>query len=566
MRSPSDAEPGSEPACYFPNRRAKNGCLLPVAEGCVKNGWNRTTLMLNPLRGLTAALLLAIFIFATSGPALAASTLSGITIQAAPGGATRVTLSFIGSVPRYQILGKGTTEVSISLPETGKSAAVPLANVGAGSVTGYTVSTGASNLTQVVLHMVAPVTVTDTVVGGRLIVQAASASTATQNPTGNTPEAAASAPPIPGLGAGQNMQVVLLKYADVSEIVGILVAGQTLQPNDTFSPTGSIFSLPTSAGGQGIPTTNQQFNNGVANQPQSFGQRINDNIAIDRRLNAVILSGTPQEVATLRAVIDKIDVPQTSVILECQVFELSETAARDVGIELTPAAGSGAAATAGGTAKTGELPTFSAALPQAAIFAEIRRGQGRVLASPRILALNGSPATILSGDALPIVTTTIFPGTPTTQQSTVNYIAVGVNLQILPRIAEDGYVTSHIFAEVSSVTAIISTNAGPVPQISLRQATTSATVKDGNAFVIGGLLQDNEIRNMSKIPILGSLPIIGGLFRSHHDTATKTSLYILITPRIVHQSGQPAPPPPSTQPKIVPTPNPDFSPSPIPTP
>ncbi|MDQ6825795.1 MAG: hypothetical protein M3Z14_01170 [Candidatus Eremiobacteraeota bacterium] len=520
--------------------------------------------MLNLRTGWAGALFLVIVVFATSRLALAASTLSGITVQAAAGGATRVTLTFVGGVPRYQILGKGTTEISISLPETGKSAAVPLANVGVGSVTGYTVSTGASNLTQVVLHLVAPVTLTETVVGGRLVLAAGTASTGTLNPQpGGTEPAVAS--PIPGLSPGQNMQVVLLKYADVSEVVGILVAGQTLPPNDVFAATGSIFSLPTSAGGQGIPTTtNQQFNNGVNNQPQSFGQRINDNIAIDRRLNAVILSGTPQEIATLRAVIDKIDVPQMSVILECQVFELSETAARDVGLELTGNTGSLVSGQA--SAKTSELPTFSASLPQAAIFAQIRRGAGRILASPRILALNGSPATILSGDALPIVTTTFFPGTPSSQQTSVNYIAVGVNLQILPRIAEDGYVTSHIFAEVSSVTAFIATAAGQVPQISLRQATTTATVKDGNAFVIGGLLQDDEIRNMSKIPILGNLPLIGGLFRSRHDTATKTSLYILITPRIMHQLGQPNPATPNPQPRVVPTPNSNFTPTPIPTP
>lgn len=520
--------------------------------------------MLNPYRGLAAALLLAIFVFASSGPALAASTLSGISIQAAPGGATRVTLTFMGGVPRYQILGKGTTEVSISLPETGKSAAVPLANVGAGSVTGYTVSTGAANLTQVVLHLVAPVTLTDTVVGGRLIVQAATASTGPQNPqTGGTE--LAPAPPVPGLEAGQNMQVVLLKYADVSEVVGVLVAGQTLQPNDVFTATGSIFSLPTSAGGTGVPTQpGQPFNNGVANQPQSFGQRINDNIAVDRRLNAVILNGTPQQVAALRAVIDKLDVPQSSVILECEVFELSERAARDVGLEV---GGGQSSAFASGSfeAKTAGVPTLSAGV-SAQLFAEIARGGGRILATPRILALNGNPATILSGDALPIFTTTIIPGSTALQTTTVNYIAVGVNLQIQPRIAEDGFVTSHIFAEVSSVTAFVSSPSGPVPQISLRQVNTSATVKEGNAFIIGGLLQDNEIRNMSKIPILGDLPLIGGLFRSRHDTATKTSLYIMITPRIVHQLGQSNPPMPNPQPKVVPTPNPNFSPSPIPTP
>ncbi|MDQ6933100.1 MAG: hypothetical protein M3160_07970 [Candidatus Eremiobacteraeota bacterium] len=496
--------------------------------------------MLNSRRGGAVALFLSFSLVCTVQPVLAASTLTSVNVQAGGNGTTRIALSFSGGVPRYQITGQGSTDVTISLPETLRSAGVPLANVGSGAVTGYTISTGPSNLTQVVLHLAAALNVTDAVAGGRLVLQVAPLPSAgTQSATPSPLPAAAS--PVPGLGPGQTMEVVSLKYADVSEVVGILVAGQTLPPNDTFTPTGSIFSLPTSAGGGGIPTATQPaFNNGINNAPQSFGQRINDNIAIDRRLNAIVLTGTPQEISGLRAVIDKVDVPQTSVILECQVFELSETAARDVGLELTT--GSTPTVTGAAESKTGGLPTFSASLTQAQIFAEIRRGGGRILATPRILALNGNPATILSGDALPIVTTTTFPGSPPSIQTTVNYIAVGVNLQIQPRIADDGYVTSHIFAEVSSVTAFIVTNGSTVPQISLRQANTSATVKDGTPFVIGGLLQDNEIRNMSKIPILGDIPLIGGLFRARHDTTTKTSLYIMITPRVIHQLRQPAPP------------------------
>ena len=497
--------------------------------------------MFNFRQRAAAALFLSFLFFTTAQPVLAASTLTSITVQAGGGGTTRIALTFNGGAPRYQISGQGTNEVSISLPETAKSSGVPLANVGAGTVTGYTISTGPSNLTQVVLHLAAAANVTDTIVGNRLVLQVAAAPALQQN-TGTAPAPAPVATSgVPGLGPGQTMVVVPLKYADVSEVVGILVAGQTLTPNDTFTPTGSIFSLPTSSGGTGIPTNQPAFNNGLNNTPQSFGQRINDNIAIDRRLNAIILTGTPQDIAGFRTVIDKIDVPQTSVILECQVFELSETAARDVGLELTSSGGT-STVTGSVTAHTGDLPVFNAALAGAQIFAEIRRGGGRILATPRILALNGMPATILSGDALPIITTTTFPGSPPSIQTTVNYIAVGVNLQIQSRIADDGYVTSHIFAEVSSVTAFTPSNGSQVPQISLRQANTSATVKDGQPFVIGGLLQDNEIRNMSKIPIFGDIPLIGGLFRARHDTTTRTSLYIMITPRVIHQLAYPPQP------------------------
>jgi len=518
---------------------------LPLANcragGKAEGGCESLGDVFNFRQRAAAALFLSFLFFTTAQPVLAASALTSITVQAGGGGITRIALTFTGGAPRYQISGQGTNEVSISLPETTKSSGVPLANVGAGTVTGYTISTGPSNLTQVVLHLAAAANVTDTIVGNRLVLQvAASPGLGPNGITATSPTPSATSA-VPGLGPGQTIEVIPLKYADVSEVVGILLAGQTLTPNDTFTPTGSIFSLPTSSGGTGIPTNQPAFNNGINNTPQSFGQRINDNIAIDRRLNAVILTGTPQDIAGLRTVIDKVDVPQTSVILECQVFELSETAARDVGLELA-SGGAGATVTGSAESKTGAVPTFGASLPSAQIFAEIRRGGGRLLATPRILALNGTPATILSGDALPILSTNVITGTPSTIQTTVNYIAVGVNLQIQPRIADDGYVTSHIFAEVSSVTAFIPANGSQVPQISLRQVNTSATVKDGTPFVIGGLLQDNEIRNMSKIPILGDIPLIGGLFRARHDTATRTSLYIMITPRVIHQLAHPPQP------------------------
>ncbi|MDQ6932035.1 MAG: hypothetical protein M3160_02530 [Candidatus Eremiobacteraeota bacterium] len=329
--------------------------------------------------------------------------------------------------------------------------------------------------------------------------------------------------------AGQRINVILLKYADVSEIVGILVGGDAIAPNDVFTPIGSIFSLPSStgSGGTGVLATNNQPFNSSTGAPQALAQRINDTIAVDRRLNAMILTGTPSELARLKGLIAKLDVPVPSVVLECQVFELSETAARDAGIELS----SGSLASGGFQSVSGQLGQ-SSGTSQAQLFAQIARGTGRILATPRIVAQNGNRASILSGNALPILTTTIFPGSSLSQQ-TVNYIAVGVNLQIQPRVSADGNVTSHIYSEVSSVSRFVSTAQGEVPLITLRQATTSATVPDGQLFIIGGLSRETEIRNVGRIPVLGYLPLIGGFFRVRHDTTERVNLYIAITPHIV---------------------------------
>jgi general secretion pathway protein D len=129
-----------------------------------------------------------------------------------------------------------------------------------------------------------------------------------------------------------------------------------------------------------------------------------------------------------------------------------------------------------------------------------------------------------------------------------------VTLQIAPRVSPDGFVTSQIYGVVSSVTGF----SQGYPTISQREAETSASVRDGETFVIGGLTQDNVIKSNSKVPLLGDIPVLGGLFRYDSSTQSKTELYIVITPHIVRhrrfemtpeELGEaPAAPPPSTIP------------------
>ena len=106
---------------------------------------------------------------------------------------------------------------------------------------------------------------------------------------------------------------------------------------------------------------------------------------------------------------------------------------------------------------------------------------------------------------------------------------VGVTLQIAPRVSDDGFVTSQIYGVVSSVTGY----SQGYPTISQREAETSASVRDGETFVIGGLTQENVITRKSRVPIVGDIPLLGALFRQERSTSSKTELYIVITPKIV---------------------------------
>src|SRR6202042_1440734 len=176
---------------------------------------------------------------------------------------------------------------------------------------------------------------------------------------------------------------------------------------------------------------------------------------------------------------------------------------------------------------------------QAAIYAQIAKGNGRIISKPRIAAQSGSTAKIITGDALPILTSIALSGVNAVQQQ-VQYVNVGVTLQIAPRVSDDGVVTSHVFAEVSSVTGI----SQGYPTISQREASTSATVRDGDSFIIGGLTQESELTNPNKVPVPGPARAAGGLFKSENPSRSKTDLYIVVTPHIVHGSNPPPALPP----------------------
>jgi len=330
-------------------------------------------------------------------------------------------------------------------------------------------------------------------------------------------------------------QLVLLKYADVSEVVGLLTDA-TVKSNDVFVPEQPSFGSNSLTGNTYQPAQTTQAP-GTSDEP--LGQSINASIAIDRRLNAIWLRGSPDEIARLKAMIAMIDIPVDSVLLETQMVELTESGSKAVGIDFANANGQLGVVTfqAGQFIPVG-VPggnKLTSAQFQAALYAEVRKGNGRILSKPRIAAQSGGTAKIITGDALPILTAITLSGVNGVSQQ-VQYVNVGVTLQIAPRVSGDGFVSSHVYAVVSSVTGF----SQGYPTISQRQAETSATVRDGDSFVIGGLTQDENINNKSKIPVLGDIPLVGQAFRTDRNTRSKTELYIIVTPHIVHRVGSQA--------------------------
>jgi general secretion pathway protein D len=471
-----------------------------------------------------------------------AATLLTVHADIAPGHDPRATLTFNGGVPTYRIYGNGTSEVSLMLVATTRASNTAASITGHDSLKSISIDSLGDSL-DVTFHESAPATLSVAVGSGQsLVVTLAMTAPSSAATFGAQPTPASTPPPSADAAVPPEMEVVPLKYADVSEIVGLLVAGQQIPSNDTFVPQTQNFGSTGLSGGFGggiggfsgsplgsTSTVVQPAGGGGA----SLGQQINENIGIDRRLNAVVLTGSPDLIERLKAKIEKLDVPLPSVALETQIVELTDSAARDAGIDLTAGGGPSIAATY--QIKNLNTGTGSVNL-QAAVYAQVTKGRGKVIARPSIVAQNGASAQIITGDALPIVTSIAVSGVNAVSQQ-VQYVNVGVSLQIQPRISTDGYVTSHIYAEVSSVTGYQQ----GYPTLSQREATTSATVKDGQPFVIGGLLQQNEISNLSRVPGIGDLPLIGWLFRVRHDQRQSTNLYIIVVPHVL-TGGNPVPP------------------------
>lgn len=505
------------------------------------------------MRFATAALFVAVTLCLFAGRAAAAPVLQSVQTQQVPNGHVRVLLQFLGyAVPRPST-AMPTTTFGVQFPGAQASATVPtLIPVNLGAL--QTITVGQFGLTlNINLNLAAPLRPTISSSNGYIIIDVPPATGATAG-LGAMPGASALGAPYGAIGP-QQFKIIKLHYADVSEIVGILTSTASITPSNQFQPQASqLGSQPITYGGFGTPalpatTLPTTTLGGEANQ--ALGQRINDNVAIDRRLNSVILSGTPAQIAQAESLIKALDVPVRSVLLDTEVLEVTESGAKSLGFDFnqTP------------TQPLTRIFNFEAqqlnGLPATAVPGSIAlqtnlsllvsKGGARILASPKILTEDGVGASILTGDSLPIrVNTPVGVGGIGTVASQVEYINVGVNLQILPRVTGDHTVETNIFSQVSSVSGFTANND---PQISTRQAQTRVNLVEGETLVIGGLMQQRDIHNLQKIPVLGDLPLVGALFRFYTETRQNTNLIITISPHIVAAPGetgaQPAAPAPA---------------------
>jgi general secretion pathway protein D len=165
-------------------------------------------------------------------------------------------------------------------------------------------------------------------------------------------------------------------------------------------------------------------------------------------------------------------------------------------------------------------------------------GKSNLLANPRIRVKNREKAKIHIGDKVPVITSTT-TATGVISES-VNYLDVGLKLDVEPNVFLEDDVGIKIGLEVSNIVQQIRSSSGTVTyQLGTRNANTVLRLKDGETQVLAGLINDEDRRVADNVPGIGDLPVIGRLFSSHNNTQTKTELVLLITPRILRNVARP---------------------------
>lgn len=177
--------------------------------------------------------------------------------------------------------------------------------------------------------------------------------------------------------------------------------------------------------------------------------------------------------------------------------------------------------------------SFSRQSLTASIQLLIDRGKAKILSKPKLLAVSGSDASFLSGGEIPYVSESNLGST------NVQWKPYGVKLKIKPSIDGEDNISADLRVEVSGIdnaNGVSTGNGIIIPALSTRWAETSVYMKSGSTLVIAGLINENDQKLTSGIPLLSDIPILGELFRFTNDQKTQTELVIFVTPSLVGQS------------------------------
>ena len=298
---------------------------------------------------------------------------------------------------------------------------------------------------------------------------------------------------------------------------------------------------------------------------------------VDERTNSIIVTDTPEGIEKTAKLIADLDKPAPQVMIEAKIVQVSLGKSVDLGItwgvaytdqsgnqmisigaskaQTTPDPSPGSGGSAGLQTQTALNPSGGSGLElggagfspaqglgltfgfvkdvvrlNAALSALQQKNKSKLLSNPKIATLNNQAATIQSQVSEPYLTTqTQLTNAGTLSTQVVSQSVSGISLSVTPTINADGRITIKINPNITSSqpTAI------GVPKTTSQTANTTVIVKDGETFVIGGLINEQEGDNKSYIPVLGSIPLLGHLFKKTTVSKSRAELLVFVTPKII---------------------------------
>lgn len=384
--------------------------------------------------------------------------------------------------------------------------------------------------------------------------------------------------------SGAEVRVIWLQHADAAKLLPVLqqIVGQSVTPAASEGNTPS--PAPASTGATSTPVASASGGGG-RNAPV---------IARYEGANAIIISAPSDMQRTLGDVVRQLDTRREQVLVEAIIVEISDTAARKLGVQfllggkpgsnipfaatnysnaapnILTIAGAVAArelntttTTVNGTTTTtttnnpvsdqlaqaavnsvlgaaGAFGGFATNVGNNGIFGAIinavqQDNKSNILSTPSVVTLDNQEAKILVGQEVPITTGEKLGNNFDNAFRTVQRQNVGIQLEVKPQVNEGDAIKLFIRQEVSSIAGPV-TNNGSDLILNKREIQTTVTVDDGQIVALGGLLDDNERRTIEKIPLLGDIPALGQLFRSRAKSREKTNLMVFIRPTILRSA------------------------------
>ena len=385
------------------------------------------------------------------------------------------------------------------------------------------------------------------------------------------------------------LRVFRLKYASaghIAEMLRGLLASQSINSAGTASTlesaslnNGAATGATLNTGASGSVANNNASSTGALALPNnsSSGNSIGVggrpfSIIADETQNAVIVNAAPELMFEIEDAVNQLDSRRAQVLIQAAIVEVSGDDATQLGVQWAlgnansgygvvnfnnvgaSAVSLAAAALSGGTGISAAAGSIAGALLGIGSSSKDSKGNAQfygailqaldsstsanLLSMPSILTLDNEKASILVGQNVPFVTGSYTTGSDSSTNpfQTIDRQDIGINLNVIPHIGENGTVRLEVSQEVSSVVPGSAGNAsGLITNKSLINTTILAD--DQQTIALGGLMRDNSTTRQQKVPGLGNVPVIGRLFRSDNDNSQKSNLIIFLQPTILRDGG-----------------------------